>query len=125
MERLRSRFQGLHNIIRFNWHFYVIALAALIALMVIALYLPTTERIQTSIYVLCALLVLSTFVSLCVSYYVYDASGLYELRWLNEWLTGDEQEVVNIHAGFDETSELLRARLSLPKIRVFDFYDPK
>jgi SAM-dependent methyltransferase len=123
MERIRTRFQGLVNIIRFNWHFYVIALSVLIALLMVAFYFPSP--IQTSTYVLCGLLIISILISLIVSYYVYDASGLYELRWLNEWIRGNEKKIVNIHAGFDETSTLLQQKFPQAELLVFDFYDPR
>lgn len=123
MERIRTRFQGLVNIIRFNWHFYIIALAVLIALLVIAFYFPSP--VQTSTYVLCGLLLISMVISLLVSWYVYDASGLYELRWLDEWISGNEKVIVNIHAGFDETSALLQQKFPQAKLSAFDFYDPR
>jgi SAM-dependent methyltransferase len=33
--------------------------------------------------------------------------------------------IVNIHAGFDETSLLLREKFPLSSLKVFDFYDPR
>jgi SAM-dependent methyltransferase len=61
-------------------------------------------------------------VSLTVSFYIYDRSGLYDLEWIepNE-LKGT---ILNIHAGFDETSELLIGRFKNADFLMLDFYDP-
>lgn len=60
---------------------------------------------------------------LIVSAYVYDFSGYYNFQWLKKYGLSDSstQKIVNINAGFDETSFIL------PKseLLVFDFYDPK
>ncbi|WP_240635593.1 class I SAM-dependent methyltransferase [Hymenobacter rigui] len=66
---------------------------------------------------------LPTVVSLLISWYVYDISGLYGFRWLS-CTAAPPQRVVNIHAGFDETSALLRQRFPGAALRVLDFYDP-
>ncbi|PZR26457.1 MAG: methyltransferase [Citrobacter freundii] len=122
MERIRAPFQGITNIIRFNWHFYVIALGAIIALVFIGSYFPA--EIQFSTYVFCALIILSAGISLFVSYYVYDRSGLYDLSWLEPLITGKENTVINVNAGFDETSNTLKHLFPTADLRVFDFYDP-
>jgi SAM-dependent methyltransferase len=57
-----------------------------------------------------------------VSMYVYDFSGLYSLKWIEQEKT--ENVVVNINAGFDETSALLKAKFKRSELIVMDFYDP-
>lgn len=101
--------KGVMNIIRFNWHFYVIAMICIAGL--ILLHQPF----------IIGLIVLSITVSLGVSWYVYDYSDLYTLNWLD---IPSPAEVVNINAGFDETSVLLSAKYPTAKLTVFDFYDP-
>ena len=59
--------------------------------------------------------------SLLVSWYVYDLSNLYKLSWL--FPNNDNIKIVNIHAGFDETSVLLSAKFPNAELIVFDFYD--
>ena len=63
---------------------------------------------------------------LIVSAYVYDFSGYYKFQWL-KGLTNDERVnlVVNIHAGFDETSFIIKDRFPRADLRVFDFYNPE
>lgn len=119
---MRKPYQGVFNIIRFNWHFYVIAGLFVITFFVAALLLESLMfwaciGVATGV-------ITSTFTSLLVSYYVYDRSGLYEFDWLREMNNGEIQNIVNIHAGFDETSLLLKKKFSTASIHVFDFYDP-
>jgi SAM-dependent methyltransferase len=77
------------------------------------------------------LIVAVSGISLLVSFYIYDLSGLYRLTWLDEKvLVGDGPGgmsaglIVNIHAGFDETSHLLVKKYPGCELKVFDFYDP-
>ncbi len=127
----RKPFQGVGNIVRFNWHFYV--LAALLVILLLALqlwagaWLPAWVHIGMQMGV--GLAVGSTLVSLVVSYYVYDYSDLYQFQWLaNLPINATKSEtikvptMVNIHAGFDETSEALVAHYSQATWYVFDFY---
>lgn len=118
----RRAFQGTWNIIRFNWPFYVLSGAFVVLLLIIRNYLLVPFH-----YLLDALLVLtlwSTFVSLIVSWYVYDHSNLYSLDWLGGLAINKADEIVNINAGFDETSILLADRFPEMNITVCDFYDP-
>ncbi|WP_245705953.1 class I SAM-dependent methyltransferase [Catalinimonas alkaloidigena] len=64
----------------------------------------------------------TTLVSLLVSFYVYDLSSLYQLQWLEVPKT--PQRLVNIHAGFDESSVLLKEKFPTTDLIIFDFYDP-
>ena len=62
---------------------------------------------------------------LIVSAYVYDFSGYYKLQWLNN-LTKDHESakrIVNINAGFDETSFLIKNKFPQSDLTVFDFYN--
>jgi hypothetical protein len=105
----RVAFQGVTNIIRFNWHFYVIAIGCIAGCVIFHQYL------------LILLIVLSTVISLAVSWYVYDYSNLYTLDWIDFPGT---HHLLNINAGFDETSILLSAKFPAAELTVFDFYDP-
>ena len=118
MEKLRKPFQGVSNIVRFNWHFYIGVVLLYIALFFLKNILPTNYNfIFTSIFYLTLII---TFI---VSFYIYDLSGLYNLKWLPD--SNENLEIVNIHAGFDETSELLKSKYSNSNLKVLDFYDPK
>ena len=75
MASLRSPFQGVWNIVRFNWPFFVLATTGVTTGLLLAPWLPTGLRLLT--YLGCAGAVLSVAVSLGASYYVYDRSPLY------------------------------------------------
>ena len=120
MERIRKPFQGVFNIIRFNWHFYVMALTLIIILFSAAHYFG--KPIQIFVYSVGILIALSTIVSLLVSFYIYDLSGLHDLKWIIS--TGAEYLIVNVNAGFDETTVLLKDKFKGTEIIALDFYDP-
>lgn len=118
----RKPFQGVINIIRFNWHFYVIAFLLICGLTIVNSFLPTD--IQWIIPTLILLASLSIASSLGISYYIYDYSDIYSLDWLQPLNIAPGSSLVNIHAGFDETSYLLAKRYNASTLQVFDFYDP-
>lgn len=119
---MRKSGQGVWNIIRFNWHFYGVAAGVLLLLGFVATCSPAACRPYT--YALLFLVASPTIVSLLVSYYVYDRSNLYTLDWLSLRDVNDMKTVLNIHAGFDETSELLQQHFAEAELIVLDFYDP-
>jgi SAM-dependent methyltransferase len=123
MERIRKPFQGVKNIIRFNWHFYVLSFIAILLLLTFSFFIKTEYRFV--IFIVCALAILVNIVSLSVSFYIYDLSDLYELKWLNKSVDNTVKSIVNIHAGFDETSALLHKKYPQASLRVLDFYDEK
>lgn len=63
--------------------------------------------------------------SLAVSHYVYDRSGLYQADWLGQIFPRPPSRYANLHAGFDEFSGILRARFPRSHATVLDFFDPK
>jgi hypothetical protein len=116
---MRRPFQGMWNIVRFNWPFYILSAIALVSLAI--LYLFSTGILSMLSVVLLAAAAYATFASLFVSWYVYDLSGLYDLNWLGNKDRGNS--IVNINAGFDETSVLLAERYKHARMLVYDFYD--
>lgn len=123
MESIRKPFQGIGNIVRFNWHFYLLSIGFVVLILISNHNLNKNYNIYTSI--LCFLIVATTLISLLVSYYVYDGSELYKLTWLDEIMPTKTGKIVNINAGFDETSILLKDKFPNAELIVFDFYDPK
>ena len=122
VETMRKPFQGTWNIIRFNWHFYLLALGLLLLLTLLAAYVE--EPLRLVLYLLSLGIISTTLLSLLVSCYVYDFSELYTLEWLNGLKVEDRSSIVNIHAGFDETSVLLSGKFGSTAMSVLDFYDP-
>lgn len=117
---MRKPFQGVANIIRFNWHFYALSLVILLLLYSGTAYVKYPFR--EYIYLLCILILTISIISLAISYYVYDLSGLYAFNWLK--ILETEKIILNIHAGFDESSISLSQKFKDAELVVFDFYDP-
>ncbi|MVT09292.1 class I SAM-dependent methyltransferase [Chitinophaga tropicalis] len=119
MEAIRKPFQGVLNIIRFNWHFYVFSVAMMILTIIAAGYFKELPIL----YIIPVLSFAVSVTSLLVSFYIYDLSDLYSLNWANS--TKAEHLIVNIHAGFDETSLLLGNKYKNAELRIIDFYNPQ
>ena len=62
---------------------------------------------------------------LVVSAYVYDFSGYYNFNRLKKINTTDskENQFLNINAGFDETSFIIKDLFPQSDLKVFDFYN--
>ena len=123
MEKLRKPFQGLWNVIRFNWHFYVVALGLTISCLLLTRALTPPYKFTAE--VLLIFITGSVCVTLFVTWYVYDCSALYQFTWMEHREKSAACRIVNIHAGFDETSGIIRKKYPLADLRVLDFYDPK
>ncbi|MCW3117945.1 MAG: Methyltransferase type 11 [Chitinophagaceae bacterium] len=123
MERERKPFEGLTNILKFNWHYYVLATLFVIATVVLVKFLPSQYTIY--LYISGLLVSATVLISLIVSCYIYDVSELYQFTWLSNYKASAGQTIANIHAGFDETSYILSKKLPETKLLVFDFFDPE
>lgn len=118
----RKPFQGVINIIRFNWHFYVLAFLGIVCLIFLQRFI--SENLNPFITLFIFLTGISISLSLAASYYIYDLSNLYSLNWLDKLTIRSGSKLVNINAGFDETSALLENKFPDSTLTVFDFYDP-
>lgn len=119
MEKIsRKLFQGVFNIVRFNWHFYVIAFSLVSVFLFLALRINflTIWLLWISI-----LITITVVMSLFVSFYIYDYSGFYSFHWLRPI---SAEKIVNIHAGFDETSAAIQSLFPNAELRIMDFYNP-
>ena len=124
MDQKRRPFQGVLNILSFNRHFYVFGLAALALLLAGYLLLKWPAPL---FWIVVAAFAYGLIMPLLVSAYVYDFSGYYEFNWI-EPLVRDADKIkliVNINAGFDETSYILKSKFPHSDLQAFDFYDAK
>ena len=121
MEKIRTPFQGIYNILRFNWHFYALAFGFLLMLLFPIFF--GNAIFQTSSVILFILIFITTLSSLIVSYYIYDCSDLYKFSWLQDDIR--KLKIVTVSAGFDETSELLQCRFPNSDFDILDFYNPE
>jgi SAM-dependent methyltransferase len=120
----RKPFQGVLNILSFNRHYYFFGLLVLAALAISKLFINWPGYL---FWIIVIAFIYGLLMPLIVSAYVYDFSGYYKLKWLNPLLNRQEpaKQIVNIHAGFDETSFILKDNFPEADIKVFDFYNAK
>lgn len=124
METKRRKFQGVLNILSFNRHFYVIGIG------VLALITASHKLFEWSdllYWLIIAAFLYGLIMPLIVSAYIYDFSGYYHFQWLKD-CSIDESKVknlLNINAGFDETSYIIKDKFPQSHLKVFDFYDAK
>lgn len=119
MAKLRKPLQGVINIVRFNWHFYLLSAIFIIGLSVASFFFAAPLNYLLFGGSLAA--ISTTLISLAVSFYVYDLSGIYDLNWIEP--NAANGVIVNINAGFDEISDNLEAKFPAAKLVVCDFYD--
>jgi SAM-dependent methyltransferase len=118
----RRPYQGVVQILQFNWRFYV-ATAAAIGLTLLALpFLPSPGRTVLLLGTAPALFWLTS--SLLVSHYIYDRSPLYELNWVCSVLSSTPRRWMNVHCGLDETSAILATIFPDSANQVVDIFDP-
>src|SRR3982751_2181425 len=124
MEEKRRKFQGVLNILSFNRHFYTFGLAVLAVLIASHLLFQWSD---IAFWIIVAAFLYGLVMPLIVSAYVYDFSGYYKFKWLDQLVNKPEaaKEIANIHAGFDETSFILKEKFPASDLRVFDFYNSK
>lgn len=122
MELKRRPFQGVLNILSFNRHFYVWGLLVLAVILASRLFIDWPGWL----FVLAiAAFAYGLFMPLIVSAYVYDFSGFYRFDWLRKMQLEDSEQLLhlNINAGFDETSFILKEVFPQSQLQVFDFYN--
>ncbi len=123
MELERRSFQGVLNILSFNRHFYALGLAALVLVIISHATIGFSDQL---FWIIIFAFLYGLIMPLIISAYVYDFSGYYNFHWLkNSGLDPSARSIVNINAGFDETSFIIKSNFPQADLKVFDFYDPK
>ncbi|MCJ0742995.1 class I SAM-dependent methyltransferase [Pedobacter montanisoli] len=119
MELNRKPLQGVLNIICFNSHFYLMAVIIFIVLIVCKNQF--SPHIQNLLIISSTIAIFTIIISLLVSFYIYDLSDLYLLGWVKN---ADYKKILNINAGFDETSEIISNKFPNANLTICDFYNP-
>lgn len=120
----RTPWQGMINILRFNWNFYLAA-----ALVFLAAAIGIAVLQQPLLKLACAAVLAGAgyfmFVSLGVAHLIYDRSDLYRMAWLDRALGGTSVDTaVFCHTGLDEVSEAVRAKLGGVEWHTLDHFEP-
>lgn len=116
-------YSGVLKIVRFNWPWYVMAIAVTVSV-IICFYLGILGGPWTAI-VIAGLVVANLWLvaSLAVSHYIYDRSGIHQGAWLDGINASNVGHVGIFHAGHDEASKAVALRLPSSHVETFDFYD--
>ncbi|HEX6279807.1 MAG TPA: class I SAM-dependent methyltransferase [Pyrinomonadaceae bacterium] len=114
------KFQGVANVLRFNWHYYLYALV-----FALAFFIAARLFYQPILNVLALVAIGQALISVVISYFVYDHSKFYDFKWVDTLDPEGGSTILNIHSGFDESSEALRRRCPKSRLCVFDFYEAK
>jgi ubiquinone/menaquinone biosynthesis C-methylase UbiE len=124
MDIKRRKLQGVLNILSFNRHFYVFGLGVLLVLFISRTLIKWPDFI---FWIIVAAFLYGLIMPLLVSAYVYDFSGYYDLHWMKDLIKNQEKfkTIVNINAGFDETSYIIKSKFPHSDLKVFDFYNAK
>lgn len=124
MEIKRRNFQGVLNILSFNRHFYVLGLGVLALIISIGVIFKWPEVL---FWLIIGSFMYGLIMPLIVSAYVYDFSGYYNFDWLKKHVAaaGESKYILNINAGFDETSFIIQNNFPKDNLKAFDFYNPK
>jgi SAM-dependent methyltransferase len=120
---VRGRYQGVLQILHFNWRMYLATGVGLIAATLVWPLLPMAGR--AALLVGFAPAVFWMIASLAVSHYVYDRFPIYDLHWLERALEHTPRRWINIHAGWDETSGVLKAIFPDAVGEAVDLFDPR
>ena len=119
----RAPYQGVKQILNFNWPKFAWTAATCCAAAEVWPLSGTWVHAAMLVFVAPALY--WSIASLAVSYYVYDRYPIYELSWLRDSLAAQPRRWVNIHAGLDETSELIDAEFGGARGEIVDIFDAR
>ena len=117
-----GKYDGVWQIVRYNWSFYALTFFA--AVCCIAIGELVTSRAGRAIAPLGAILIGWMVISLLASHYIYDRSSLYDFRWMLERLSRQPLTWVNIHCGLDQSSHLLSPLFPDAERQILDIFDP-
>ena len=118
-----DRFRMTKMVVSFNRHFFAIAIIASLIGMTLAV-LSDNNIVKALLIAGVVLACYFMIASVIASYFVYDASDLYRLRW---WPARSRLESpkhgVLVHAGFDPASPVVKTKFPYMELHVLDFFD--
>jgi SAM-dependent methyltransferase len=120
----RTRFEGVLNVVRFNWPLYAVGAAITLAAILVTTLIPIPSWFQiiltagayAAIYLLTS--------SLLVSHWIYDLSPLYRFQWATRYAGPSPRHIANLHSGFDESTLALRAAFPAAQLDILELHDP-
>jgi SAM-dependent methyltransferase len=123
-EERRGTFDGVAQILVYNWPFYAAAVAFDLVIVLALIVFAPSGVYRIAIYLVALPPTFWAVSSILVSYYVYDHSSLYRWEWLRPVLIDRSGAWLNIHAGLDQTTAPLLRIFPDAKITSLDIYRP-
>jgi len=120
---MRTQYEGALNVLRFNWPRY--AFGVFVVLVTATDCLRASGVLSVAFAVFASLALLALLLPFIATHYIYDRSSLYAMPWLKSFDTERPEVLLNITAGFDESSALLHERFPGSNLQVVDFFDPQ
>jgi SAM-dependent methyltransferase len=120
---MRRPYQGVLQILQFNWRSYLFTSIGVGVALLATPLLPSLVRAGVLLGAAAALFWMAS--SLLVSHYVYDRFQIYDLSWISRALSRTPRRWINIHCGLDETSEVLTAIFPEATGQAVDIFDPR
>ena len=124
MRALRGPYEGVLQIVRFNWPMYLAAGILLLLGTAIVFLAPLPSFARIPMFAGLGLAGFWLALSLLVSHYVYDRSPLYRGDWLTSTFPDSPSRYANLHVGLDEFSGILRSKFQRAEATTIDFFDP-
>jgi ubiquinone/menaquinone biosynthesis C-methylase UbiE len=118
-----KKFNGVLQILAFNWTLYALAALVILVLLTLSLRFTIPPTLKLVLYPAMALASFWMLSSLLVSHYVYDRSRLYRWDWLAPLFKTPPGHWANIHAGLDQTTDALERLFPDPARKVLDIYN--
>lgn len=119
MVKVKHRFQGVKNIILFNRHLFLIPVIVTAIVCFLLFYLKLNSFILIVLNSILFITLVPSLISILCSYYIYDISALYDLKFINH---SKPENILNIIAGFDETSLIIKERFPTAQLTICDFF---
>jgi len=119
----RARFQGVCQILQYNWPMYVGGLLAGAVALFALRRLPLPPLLQVAGRIGLTLALFWLIASIIASWFIYDVSPLCQWTWVTSSLLEKPRTWANLHAGLDESTPSLLALFPESRGHVFDFYD--
>ena len=119
----RGEYAGVLSILQYNVHYYVASLCGMLSIGVLLWSGQLPRPAEAILIGAGTLTAVWSIMSLVASYYVYDYVGVTRWNWIPRILLFPPRQWLNIHAGLDESTQILTQLFPNTDHRVLDIYD--
>jgi ubiquinone/menaquinone biosynthesis C-methylase UbiE len=119
----RGKYTGVLSILQYNWQVYAASVCALASMGALLWFRHLPRAGEIVLMGAATLTAFWSLSSLAVSYYVYDYRGVTRWNWIPRILSFPPQQWLNIHAGLDESTVILKQFFPNTRYMVVDIYD--